>query len=584
MAERRTGGAPAVPSADGPQGPGTARRLERLVVAQLKDMGDIDGFLSSFERACGLQRVPPADWLLELIPALNQEAAGVLSQLEDLQPGDYNRVKEALLHKFGLTPEMYRKKFRGVQKGPWETYVDLASRLAQYGRKWVSGVGAQTAEELLKLVLMEQFYEACPPKLRLWLKDRRPENPQEAGRLVDEFTESRSGCERESRREREPRRDRFSADRRRESAMGRAPGTRTSHQYPRKPARARAELTRMGPQNLTCHRCGQRGHKRAQCTRRKNRSHDLGLSRVNWLGREEGQAAPEAGAGRQTSARGEGKDAQCISPGRSDPRETDLSVYRVGAGRPLRRDCLVPLEVDGRKVTGFWDTGAEVTLARPDIVGPDRMLPDTQLTLRGIGSTPFKVPVARVHLKWEAKEGPKEVGVHPHLPTDVLMGSDLEEWPDGPHRTLVTTRSQSQRGAGSPELEEVPQQGAQGPVPADLVLDLGSGGNHGPVPAPAAEFQEEVRADPSLQALRDRADLGAAQPLGGDCQEKFRWERGFLFQECLPPRKARAWGVQRQLVVPQKYRLKLLYLAHDVPVGGHRGIRSTRLRLLQHFY
>ncbi|XP_075782221.1 zinc finger protein with KRAB and SCAN domains 1-like [Pelodiscus sinensis] len=210
---------------EGPQlrqewmGPKAARCLERLVVAQLKDMGDIDGFLSSFERACGLQWVPPADWLQELIPALNQEADGVLSQLEDLQPGDYNRVKEALLHKFGLTPEMYRKKFRGVQKGPRETYVDLASHLAQYGRKRVSGVGAQTAEELLMLVMMEQFYEVCPPKLRLWLKDRRPETPQEAGRLADEFTESRSGCEWESRRERESRRDWFSAERQREAPL-----------------------------------------------------------------------------------------------------------------------------------------------------------------------------------------------------------------------------------------------------------------------------------------------------------------------------------------------------------------------------
>ncbi|XP_075774609.1 uncharacterized protein LOC142826084 [Pelodiscus sinensis] len=463
MAERRTGGAPAAPSVDGPQGPRTARRLERLTVAQLKDMSDIDGFLSSFERACGLQWVSPADWLQELIPALSQEAAGVLSQLEDLQPGDYNRVKEALLHKFGLTSKIYRKKFRGVQKEPRETYVDLASRLAQYCRKWVSGVGAQTAEKLLKLVMMEQLYEACPPKLRLWLKDRRPENPQEAGRLADEFTESRSRCERESRREREPRRDRFSAEQRRETPPRRAPGTRTSHRYPRKPARARAEPTRMGPQNLTCHCCGQRGHKRAQCTRHKNRPHDLGLSRVNWLGREEGQAAPEAGAGRQTSARGGGKDAQCTSPGRPDPREADFSVHRVGAGRPLWTDCLIPLEVDGRKVTGFWDMGAEVTLARPDIVAPDRVVPPTQLTLRGIDGTPFKVPIARVHLKWEAKEGPKEVGVHPHLPTDVLMGSDLGGGQTDPTGRWSPPVARASEGLAARNSRRFPNRGPRAP-------------------------------------------------------------------------------------------------------------------------
>ncbi|XP_075795971.1 uncharacterized protein LOC142831034 [Pelodiscus sinensis] len=475
---------------------------------------------------------------------------------------------------------MYRKKFRGVQKEPQETYVDLASPLVQYGRKWVSGVGAQTTEELLKLFMMEQFYEACPPKLRLWLKDRRPETPQKAGRLADEFMESWSGCERESRRERELRRDRISAERRRESTMRQAQGT--GRLRPREPARAWTEIA----QSLTCHRCGQKGHKRAQCTR----SHDRGLSRVNWLGWEEGQAAPEAGTGRQTLAQREGKDAQCTSPGRPDPREVDFSMYRVGAGRPLRSECLIPLEVDGRKVTGFWVTGAEVTLAQSDIVAQDRILPHTQLTLKGIDGSPFKVPVARVHLKWGAKEGLKEVGVHPYLPTEVLMGNDLEEWPHESQQALVTTRSQSQRGAGNLDPGKDSWQRPQGPIPVDTgssqagTPDLGKGGGQVPIPASATEFQAEVQADPSLQRLRDQAGLRVAQPRGRGGQKRFLWERGFLFREWLPPRKVRAWGVQRQLVVPRKYRLKLLYLAHDVPVVGHRGIRSTRLRLLQHFH
>ncbi|XP_075796809.1 uncharacterized protein LOC142831131 isoform X1 [Pelodiscus sinensis] len=373
---------------------------------------------------------------------------------------------------------MYRKKFRGVQKEPRETYVDLASRLAQYCRKWVSGVGAQTAEELLKLVMMEQFYEACPPKLRLWLTGRRSETPQEAGRLADEFTESRSGCEQESWRERELRRDWISAERRRESTTRRAQGT--GRLCPREPAKAWTETA----QSLTCQRCGQKGHKRAQCIR----SQDRGLSRVNWLGLEEGQAAPEAGAGRQTSAQSGGKDAQCTSPGRPDPREADFSMYRVGAGRPLRSECLIPLEVDGRKVTGFWDTGAKVTLARSDIVAPERILPHTQLTLKGINGSPFKVPVARVHLKWGAKEDLKEVGVHPHLPAEVLMGNDLEEWPHESQQALVTTWSQSQWGADNVGPGKGSQQSLQGPIPADTgssqagIPDLAKGGGTGPDP------------------------------------------------------------------------------------------------------
>lgn len=45
-----------------------------------------------------------------------------------------------------------------------------------------------------------------------------------------------------------------------------------------------------------------------------------------------------------------------------------------------------------------------------------------------------------------------------------------------------------------------------------------------------------------------------------------------------------SWGIQRQLVVPQKYHRKLLYLAHDIPLAGYQGIWPTGQRLLQNFY
>ena len=41
---------------------------------------------------------------------------------------------------------------------------------------------------------------------------------------------------------------------------------------------------------------------------------------------------------------------------------------------------------------------------------------------------------------------------------------------------------------------------------------------------------------------------------------------------------------QRQIVVPIKFRNKLLQIAHDIPLGGHLGNRKTRARLLQHFF
>lgn len=47
-------------------------------------------------------------------------------------------------------------------------------------------------------------------------------------------------------------------------------------------------------------------------------------------------------------------------------------------------------------------------------------------------------------------------------------------------------------------------------------------------------------------------------------------------------------GVQkwthRQLVVPQKYRRKLLQIAHDIPHANYLGLRKTSHRLTQNFF
>ncbi|CAM5146816.1 unnamed protein product, partial [Eretmochelys imbricata] len=136
----------------------------------------------------------------------------------------------------------------------------------------------------------------------------------------------------------------------------------------------------------------------------------------------------------------------------------------------------LPAEVDGRKVNGYWDTGAEVTLARPEVVTPDRVVPNTYLTLMGVGGTPFKVPVARVPLKWGAKEG----------------------LANKPQTALVVTRSQSRRGALRPDLGE-------GTIPE--VQDPTLVGRE----CRGARLREAVASDP---AIEERSLLAEAQGPG----------------------------------------------------------------------
>nr|XP_048702429.1 uncharacterized protein LOC125635160 [Caretta caretta]XP_048702430.1 uncharacterized protein LOC125635160 [Caretta caretta] len=186
LARLRSSGALAAVSKGGPK---TAKSFDKCSLAHHKEGEDIDSFLAALENACEMHSVVPADRLQFLTPLLDPKA--VYSQMTGADAGDYELFKKALLRQFELTPEIYRKRFRSQCKTPEVTYLQLVNRMQGYARKWTAG--AQAKEDLLDLIVLEQLYEQCPSDLRLWLVDKKLENPQHAGQLADEFVNSRSG-------------------------------------------------------------------------------------------------------------------------------------------------------------------------------------------------------------------------------------------------------------------------------------------------------------------------------------------------------------------------------------------------------
>ncbi|XP_065430303.1 cyclin-dependent kinase 12-like isoform X3 [Chrysemys picta bellii] len=354
------------PAAVSEGGPRTARSFDKCIMAPYKEGEDMDDFLEAFETACELHRVDPADRLRVLTPLLDPKSVALYRQLGEAEKGDYELFKKALLREFGLTPEMYRERFRGQDKTPEISYLQLAVRMERYASKWAGG--AQTKEDLIKLLVLEQLYERCPSDLRLWLVDRKPENPRHAGQLADEFVKSRSGGGRE-----EPQRNRPAAMQR-ESHPGTSQRGNMGNPLPRGMPSVRDNRPARGdPQDMSCYYCGRRGHVRAQCPKLKDRLSRPNPHRVNLVEAQtdEGQASHARGAGSLSTAQ-EREGPQASSSTGLDAPDSGFLVYTVGAGLSLRREYLVPLEVDGRKVNGYWDTGAEVTLARPEVVAPDQ--------------------------------------------------------------------------------------------------------------------------------------------------------------------------------------------------------------------
>jgi len=92
-----------------------------------------------------------------------------------------------LLQAYSVVPEVYRKRFRSLNKSYSET-SEFAFRLGTQFTRWLESEGAYSDIELLRNVMQrEQFQSNLDSELRVWLIDQKPKNLSEAARLADQY-------------------------------------------------------------------------------------------------------------------------------------------------------------------------------------------------------------------------------------------------------------------------------------------------------------------------------------------------------------------------------------------------------------
>ncbi|XP_040209167.1 uncharacterized protein LOC120940401 [Rana temporaria] len=583
---------------------------------------DIDVYLLSFEKTCRQYHLPPAQWARYLTPGLRGKALDAYVELSEEQGNDYEALKAAIIQKFQLTPEVYRKRFRSLQKGPGDSYLDVESRLRTTFRQWTKGLKADSFESLEDLMIEDQLLHICPTDVRQFVLERKPNSAKVAAELADTYIHSRVSDHRKA----PP-----NGWKGGKSHMATPPPPANQVPQQMEPAvpGAKAFLTN----NRTCYTCGKAGHLKAQCPEQK----------------------------------------KLTSPGH--PASNPSAVLCVSGKPPGTNANLQPVTVGHRTVIGLRDTGAEVTLVRPEVIEETDIIPEKFLTLTGVGGTLSCVPRAYVFIDWGAGSGMREVGVSEEIPTAVLLGADLgtlvsyyvpakstQDAPtelSGPTKVLCTDVGvisgqpvdgqregegevevqgppYSETGEETPLLGKVTDTGSNDAAminvkcdDADVDVDdnalpvlvvTRSAAKAAEVQALIAEQQEEVsgpspcsdpadstsvepqqpslfatgllagtcgtafetalQTDQTLAQLRSSAD----RPPAENCKQKLYWEKGKLYREGLPAEGNESDTRSRQLVVPSQFRGQLLKVAHEIPLAGHLGITKTRGRLMHNFY
>ena len=148
---------------------GTNRKLPKL--PPFEENEDIDIYLTRFERIAQSNDWDRDDWAVSLSALLTGKALEVYHRLSTEEADDYDTLKEALLRRFGLTAEGFRKRLRESPPEPDETPGQYITRLTTYLEKWMSlSEFPASLDGLRQLTLIEQFLLACPKELELFLK------------------------------------------------------------------------------------------------------------------------------------------------------------------------------------------------------------------------------------------------------------------------------------------------------------------------------------------------------------------------------------------------------------------------------
>ena len=301
---------------------------------------------------------------------------------------NYASLKEAILRRYNISEETYRRQFRATTLKKGETPRELVTRLTDLARKWSKD--CSTTEELLDLVVREQFLNSLPEDARTWVRERKAKSSVEAGELAEDFFQAHT-TEGHSKTPRERKLPPRNFPRCGLPGHWASDCPKNTTRRDNKPAeRAKRQ------QEVQCFNCKEKGHLSYKCPK------------TTGLYCDEGDNLPK-------------------------PAFQEAEIYRSGRVNGITVDDIV------------LDTGAARTLVWEDLVPPE-VIREGEVKIRCAHGDTIIYPLAHINISvGSLPDIVVKAAVSKNLPAAVFLGRDVPELidPTETHSASPATTSSS---------------------------------------------------------------------------------------------------------------------------------------------
>ncbi|XP_052673702.1 uncharacterized protein LOC128155864 [Crassostrea angulata] len=514
---------------------------------------NIDAYIQRFEIYATTQKWNKDTWGTHLSALLKGKALDVFARLSPETALDFNELKNALLKRFDMTEDGFRKKFRFSKPDGSETFMQFSTRLDSYLERWIQlSKTNRTLDDLKDLFLREQFLLCCSKELALFLKERIPTSIQDMARYADQFAEARTVTS---------------------SSLTQKPFFDRRQQSDRQPPYKDSVQQNQSGNAVKCYECGRQGHKAFNCNFRKSPNNRPFNS-------SEKQETTPKHTYPSDFQRGSYNNGNHGYPGRGRGRQGAASVVEKHGNLPCVGDSVAFCEtempvvkgcVGNKLVTVLRDTGCSGAVIRRELVNDDQLTGTSQRCKLADGRI-IDSDVARIDVDTPYFTGSVDAWCFDSPSYDLILGNirgvrkPHEPNPAWIHSVeniaAVETRAQLKKKQSPYKPLKVPE--AKRDVSPEDIL-------------------QEQRNDETLKKLWSLAESGQLKHFSDGGFSKMCERKQMLFREFCSP-KVSSGKLFRQLIVPRKYRTIVMKIAHETLMGGHLGSKKTTDRVVSEFY